>query len=89
MIYLPQSHLWLGSYLKAATGELHKGSHLEVSRAQSLLGGAQVWGFVMLAPRVALLTHWVGVGGISLSLEELSHQLARLSAALFNPHTLT
>lgn len=58
-------------------------------RAQSLLGGAQVWGFVMLAPRVALLTHWVGVGGISLSLEELSHQLAGLSTALSNPHAIT
>lgn len=89
MIYLPQPHLWLGSYLKAAAGELHKGSHLEVPRAQSLLGGAQVWGFVMLAPRVALLTHWVGVGGISLSLEELSHQLAGLSTELSNPYSLT
>lgn len=69
--------------------EIHKGSHLEVSRASSLLGGAQVWGFVMLAPRVALLTHWVGVEGISLSLEELSHQLAGLSTALSNPHALT
>lgn len=48
-----------------------------------------MWGFVMLAPRVALLTHWVGVEGISLSLEELSHQLAGLSTALSNTHALT
>lgn len=53
-----------------------------------LLRGAQVWAFVMLAPRVALLTRWVGVGGTSLSLEKLSHQLAGLSTVLFNPQAL-
>lgn len=50
-----------------------------------LLGGAQVWGFVMLAPREALLACQVGVGGISLSLEELSHQLAGFSTERSNP----
>lgn len=54
-----------------------------------LLGGAQVWGFVMLAPRVALLTWWVGGEGISLSLEELGHQLEGLSTALSSPQAPT
>lgn len=31
MTYCPQPHLWLGRHLKAVAGELHKGSHLEVS----------------------------------------------------------
>ena len=47
-----------------------------------------MWDFVMLAPRVALLTPWVGAGGTSLSLGELSHQLAGLSTALSNPTLL-
>lgn len=48
-----------------------------------------MWCFMLLAPRVALLTCWVGLGGSSLSLEGLSHQMAGLYAALPNPQALT
>lgn len=43
----------------------------------------------MLAPRVALLTCLMGVGGSSLALEDLNHQLAGLSLALPNPQAPT
>lgn len=47
-----------------------------------------MWRFVKLAPRVALLTGQVGVGGSSRSSEDPGHQLAGLGAARPTPRLL-
>lgn len=47
-----------------------------------------MWRFVKLAPRVALLTRRVGVGGSSQSSEDPGHQLAELGAVCPTPKLL-